>query len=712
MAGHANALIHEKSPYLLQHAHNPVDWLPWGEAALAKAVSLDKPIFLSIGYSTCHWCHVMERECFEDAETAALLNDVFVCIKVDREERPDLDSVYMLACQAMTGSGGWPLNILLTTRGWPFYAATYIPKLSGFGRMGLMEFAPTVRRIWTDKRQEVEDTARQVAESLAGAAGNVARAAKALPGAAESDEAYRQLSGHFDASRGGFGEAPKFPSPHNLLFLLRYFKRTGQQPALAMVESTLSSMRLGGVFDQVGLGFHRYSTDAFWRLPHFEKMLYDQAMLMLAYTEASLVADNPVFAQTAKEIATYVLRDLALPEGVFACGEDADSEGVEGKFYVWKSAEIKEILSPDAAALFLAAFNFKDEGNFEDEATGQKTGENIPYLTVDLARIASDLGVAPDELDERLDAALHAVFAVRQKRVRPHRDDKALTDWNGLAVAALARSGFALNDERLIGASRRAAEFLLSRLTVGPNGPIGSDGSDDAAGLLHRFRDGEAGIDGFFDDYAYLVFGLIELYQADFNPAWLAAAVRLTDASIKRFRDEAGGGFYLTAHGGEELFMRPKESQDGAMPSGNSVAMGNLLRLSRLTGREDYRALAEETGRAFGALVAAMPGGFTHMLCAVEDMLAPARQVTIAAHAPSGQTRAMLAALRRSYAPGLAVHLRTDASKEALAALAPYTAAQLPLEDTATAYVCSGETCVSMLHDPESLERLLQGEKG
>jgi len=697
MAERVNALIHEKSPYLLQHAHNPVDWLPWGEAALAKAAAEDKPLFLSIGYSTCHWCHVMERECFEDEDVAALLNDVFVCVKVDREERPDLDSVYMLACQAMSGNGGWPLNILLTPQGRPFYAATYIPKESRFGRMGLMEFVPKVRQIWTAKRREVEDTARQVAENLAGAAGNVARAAGAPPGAAELDEAYRQLSGHFDTAHGGFGEAPKFPSPHNLLFLLRYFKRTSQQPALAMVERTLSSMRLGGVFDQVGLGFHRYSTDPFWRLPHFEKMLYDQAMLMLAYTETAQVTGNPVFAQAAREIATYVLRDLALPDGGFACGEDADSEGVEGKFYVWKSSEIKEILSPEDAALFLAAFNFEDGGNFEDEATGQKTGENIPYLSADLAQAAGGLGIASDDLDERLDAVLHTVFAVRQRRVRPHRDDKALTDWNGLAVAALARAGFVLNDPNLVGAARRAAEFLLVRLANG------------SGGLLHRFRDGEAGIPGFFDDYAYLVLGLIELYQAEFDPAWLAAAVRLTDASIERFHDREGGGFFLTPHDGEKLFMRPKDAQDGAMPSGNSVAMGNLLRLSRLTGREDYRVLAEETGRAFGGLIKAMPGGFTHMLCAVEAMLSPAQEVTIAAHAPSEQTWAMLDALRRTYAPGLVVHLRTDASRGALAELAPYTAGQMPLEAMATAYVCSNGACVSMLHDPESLAKFLRG---
>jgi hypothetical protein len=695
MAGHANALIHEKSPYLLQHAHNPVDWLPWGEAALAKAASEDKPIFLSIGYATCHWCHVMERECFEDEAVAALLNETFVCVKVDREERPDLDSVYMLACQAMTGGGGWPLNVLLTPEGRPFYAATYIPKESRFGRPGLMEFIPKVRQIWTAKRQEVEDTARQVAENLAGAAGNVARAAKALPGAAEADEAYRQLSGHFDTAHGGFGEAPKFPSPHNLLFLLRYFKRTGQQPALAMVERTLSSMRLGGIFDQVGLGFHRYSTDVFWRLPHFEKMLYDQAMLMLAYTEAAQATANPVFDHAAQEIATYVLRDLALPDGGFACGEDADSEGVEGKFYVWSAAEIREILNPEDAALFLAAFNFQDAGNFEDEATGQKTGANIPYLSPDLATTAGGLGIAPEDIDERLDAALHAVYASRRKRPHPLRDDKALTDWNGLAVAALARAGFVLNEPDLVEAARRTAAFLLSRL------------ADSSGGLLHRYRDGEAGIPGFFDDYAYLAFGLIELYQADYDPAWLAAAVRLTDAASQRFRDAEGGGFFLTGLGGDALFMRPKDAQDGAMPSGNSVAMGNLVRLSRLTGREDYRALAEETGRAFGALVKAMPGGFTYMLCAVEALLAPGFEVTIAAHAPSAQTQAMLDVLRRTYAPGVVVHLRTDATKDALAALAPYTAGQLPLEDTVTAYACSGGACVSMLHDPGSLAKFL-----
>jgi uncharacterized protein len=696
----SNALIGEKSPYLLQHAHNPVDWLPWGEVALARAVALDKPIFCSIGYSTCHWCHVMERECFEDAQVAGLLNEVFVCIKVDREERPDLDSVYMLACQALTGGGGWPLNILLTPQGRPFYAATYIPKESKFGRMGLLEFIPKVREIWRTKREKTEDGARQVAEALAGAAGRAAGAVKSVAGVTELDEAYRQLSGHFDTVHGGFGEAPKFPSPHNLLFLLRYYHRTGELPARAMVERTLSAMRLGGIFDQVGLGFHRYSTDVQWRLPHFEKMLYDQGMLVLAYAEAAQAMDNPVFAQTAREVLAYVTRDLALPEGGFACGEDADSEGVEGKFYVWKEAEIREILSPDDAALFLAVFHFEPLGNFADEASGLKTGENIPYLAADLGQIAGELGIGPDELDDRLDTVLHTVFAARGSRVRPHRDDKALTDWNGLAVAALAKAAFVFGDAELLGTARRAARFLLDRL------------GDGRGGLLHRYRGGEAGIAGFFDDYAYLAWGLIELYQADFDPAWLEAAMRLTDVATERFRDEAGGGFFLTASDAEQLFMRPKDAQDGAMPSGNSVAVSNLVRLARLTGREDYRALAERTVRGFSALIAAMPGGFAHMLCGLEAMLAPGYEVTISVHERSPQAEAMLDVLRRVYSPHAVVHLRTDAIKDALAKLAPHTAGQMPLEDTAAAYVCRGKQCVSMLRDPESLQRLLTGDNG
>jgi uncharacterized protein YyaL (SSP411 family) len=496
----ANRLVQEKSPYLLQHAFNPVDWYPWGDEAFEKAKQQDKPIFLSIGYSTCHWCHVMERESFEDEHVARALNRVFVCIKVDREERPDIDSIYMAACQAMTGSGGWPLSILMTPEKRPFFAATYIPKTSHFDRMGLLELTERVEMLWQKSREEVNQAADKILAEL--------QAANTItPGEGMSEDmldlAYTQLAARYDSDYGGFGQAPKFPTPHNLTFLLRYWQRTGKREALEIVEKTLTQMSRGGICDHLGFGFHRYSTDRQWLLPHFEKMLYDQALLAIAFLEAYQATGRSSFANTAREIFTYVLRDMTGQEGGFYSAEDADSEGEEGKFYVWSSAELQAILGEEDAALFSKVYNIRPEGNFFDEATHRLTGKNIPHLTMTPPALAGVADAEHREMSDRLTEIRKKLYQTRSHRVPPHKDDKVLTDWNGLMIAALAIGGRVLNDASFTKAARKAAEFVLARLK--------KDGR-----LLKRYRQGTAALPAHLDDYAFMVWGLLELYETTF----------------------------------------------------------------------------------------------------------------------------------------------------------------------------------------------------
>jgi uncharacterized protein YyaL (SSP411 family) len=486
-----NRLAVEKSPYLLQHAGNPVDWEPWGEEAFERARHEDRPVFLSIGYSTCHWCHVMERESFEDPDTARLLNEAFVCVKVDREERPDVDAVYMTVCQMLTGHGGWPLTIVMTPDREPFFAATYIPRKSVAGRIGLVDLVPRIRALWDERRGDILRSAAGIREALARA---TELPEGAETGVAAMESAFRALRARFDPLQGGFGGAPKFPSPHNLLFLLRYADRTGEAAAREMVDLTLRRMRAGGIFDQLGHGFHRYSTDARWLLPHFEKMLYDQALLALACGEAAAALGSAEHARTAREVLGYVLRDLRDPAGGFHSAEDADSEGEEGRFYVWTEAELAEALDDEADRLLAKAwFGVERAGNFADEATGRRTGANVLHLTGTPAETAVRAGLDPEGAGARIEAIRERLLAARESRERPARDDKVLTDWNGMAIAALARCGAVLGEPEFVQAGREAAEFVLGHL----RSPDGS--------LQHRWRDGEAAIPGFAEDYACLL---------------------------------------------------------------------------------------------------------------------------------------------------------------------------------------------------------------
>jgi uncharacterized protein YyaL (SSP411 family) len=693
-SGNPNRLIGEKSPYLLQHAYNPVDWYPWGDEAFEKAKSEDKPIFLSIGYSTCHWCHVMAHESFEDEDVARLMNDAFISVKVDREERPDVDGAYMTAAQIMTGSGGWPLTIIMTPDKRPFFAATYIPKTSRSGRVGMLDLIPRVKLLWNNEREKAVSTATDLTKHMN-------KVSTSIPGAelgrTDSDKAFKQLSSLFDHLHGGFSKAPKFPTPHNLLFLMRYYKRSQDPRALMMVEKTLREMRFGGIYDHLGYGFHRYSTDETWLVPHFEKMLYDQAMLAMAYSEAYQVTKNEEYKETAKEILTYALRDLGSEEGGFYSAEDADSEGVEGKFYVWSVDEIIEELNKEDAELLVRVFKLEVEGNFTDEATRKKMGDNIFHFKDSLAEISQTLDIPLKDLKNKLDSLKKKLFNAREKRIHPGKDDKILTDWNGLMIAALSIATRALNENKYQESAKRAADFILSKMM----------GSNDR--LLHRYKDGEAKVPGFLDDYMFLVWGLLELYETTFEPKYLIKAKALTDKTIDRFWDKEGGGFFFTANDGEKLLVRKKEIYDGAIPSGNSVGIMNLLRLSRITGNPEYEKKAEEIGKTFSKTVAQYPAAYAYLLSAIEFLEGPSQEVVIVGDLEKEDSRAMISALQSEFIPNKVVlFLSTREKTQKITDIAEFTKNYVAKDGKATAYVCSNYSCKTPTANPEKMIKILR----
>jgi len=693
---HLNRLVEEKSPYLLQHADNPVDWYPWGDEAFEKARREDKPIFLSIGYSTCHWCHVMEHESFEDPEVSRLLNETFVCIKVDREERPDIDGVYMTVCQMLTGSGGWPLTIVMTPDKKPFFAGTYFPKDGRFGRPGMLDLIPRIQEVWTREKDALLRDAEKITQALQ-------QSTKPASGQALDEStlrtAYEQLSQGFDEQYGGFRNAPKFPTPHNLLFLLRYWKRSGDARALEMVEKTLQVMRRGGVYDHVGFGFHRYSTDKEWLVPHFEKMLYDQALLAMAYVEAHQATGKKEYERTAREIFTYVLRDMTSSEGGFYSAEDADSEGQEGKFYLWSRDEIRQVLRDEEAELVSRVFNVEPTGNFRDEATGTVSGTNIFHLNKTGSQLATLLGLPEEELQSRLEASRQKLFTERGKRVHPSKDDKILTDWNGLMIAAMAKASRVLNNPEYTRAAKRAADFILGKLRT-PEGR-----------LLHRYRGGEAGLAAHVDDYAFMIWGLLELYEATFEVSYLQAALDLNETMLRLFWDDQEGGFYFTADDGEALLTRQKEIYDGAVPSGNSVAALNLLRLGRITARAGLEEKASRIGRVFARNVRKAPSAFTQLMVAVDFAVGPSCEVVIAGDSEAEDTGAMLAALRGVYVPNKVVLLRaSEQQPPEITRIAGFTEAQTPLKESATAYICLNYSCKQPTTDTGEMLELLQAK--
>jgi len=679
-----NRLSGEKSPYLLQHAENPVDWYPWGEEAFRKARDEDKAIFLSIGYATCHWCHVMEHESFEDDEVARLLNEHFVAVKVDREERPDLDQIYMSVCQVLTGSGGWPLSIFMTPERKPFFAGTYFPKTGRMGMPGMTDLIAHIAGLWENHRERVFKASEEITGAI--------QPRRRNPDEAEMldrktlDKAYQQLARSFDPTMGGFGGPPKFPTPHHLTFMLRFHRQKPHMDALSMVEKTLDAMRDGGMFDQIGFGFHRYSVDERWVVPHFEKMLYDQAMLAMAYTEAFQMTGKPSYAQVTREIFTYVLRDMTDSDGAFYSAEDADSEGEEGLFYVWTPEEVKKVLGRDQGELFCRFHDITPEGNFEGR-------RSIPHITKSTTLFAQQLGMAGEELEDLLEAGRRELFAAREKRPHPFKDDKILTSWNGLMIAALAKGYQALGDTAYLQAAIRATDFLLRTLRT------------DSGDLLRRYRHGQVAHAGYLDDHAFLTWGLLELYEASFDVRYLEQALRIQEQTMDRFWDELDGGFFYTARDGENLIVRDKDIYDSAIPSGNSVAALNLLRLSRMTGDPRWDKSAERLLKNFSSLVGDYPSAYTQFLNALDFALGPGQEIVIAGESGQDETRAMTEILHRKFAPNRVLMLKeTGREGERLGALCDYVKALHPMDHKPTVYICENFACKAPVTEVDMLK--------
>lgn len=651
-----NHLQSEKSPYLLQHADNPVDWYPWGDEAFHKAVSEDKPVFLSIGYSTCHWCHVMAHESFEDTAVAALLNRDFVAVKVDREERPDVDAVYMSVCHALTGSGGWPLTVILTPRQKPFFAGTYFPKRRRYGRPGLTDILEQTARLWRQDREQLLNAGEEITAVIA----------RDQPSGAKEPErellrqGYALLRRQFDQRWGGFSPAPKFPAPHNLLFLMRYAELEKEPDALAMAEKTLEAMARGGIHDQFGGGFSRYSTDEKWLVPHFEKMLYDNALLLMAYGRAYQITGTALYADTACRTADYILRELTDESGGFFCGQDADSDGVEGKYYTFTPEEVFEALGEEAGREICQLYGITKSGHFEGKNIPNRIGQKEPPLPAD-------------------DIRLKKLRAYRLHRTALHRDDKILLSWNAWTIIALAQAGRILTNERYSEAAKRAAKFIEDHMT------------DEQNRLYLRWRDGEAAHAGQLEDYAVYALALTALYRLTFDPSYLQNAVQRARQMMELFEDRVGGGYFLTAADAERLIIRPKETYDGALPSGNSAAAMVLQRLALLTGETFFREAADRQLRFLAGEVDSYPAGHSFALTAMADALYPHRELVCAVK--EGIPKELGRFLRIHPAESLHLLVKTAENAEALAACAPFTAAY-PIPEGGTAwYLCEDGAC-------------------
>jgi uncharacterized protein YyaL (SSP411 family) len=701
-----NRLAGERSPYLLQHAGNPVDWYPWGEEAFAKARREDKPIFLSIGYSTCHWCHVMEHESFENSTIAATLNEGFVSIKVDREERPDVDRVYMAFVQSTTGSGGWPMTVFLTPDLKPFYGGTYFPPSSKWGRPGFIELLAEIERVWRHDRPRVDFASAELFDRLKAVAGADGRshADAAVAGPDALSDGVEQFQMSFDRRRGGFGDAPKFPRPSELLFLLREHARTGAQAPLLMVTDTLRAMALGGMRDHVGGGFHRYSVDGDWRVPHFEKMLYDQAQLVIAYLEAAQATGNEFFAAVAEDTLAYVARDMRDTDGGFYSAEDADSVPEtggpkrEGAFYVWRAAEIDALLGA-SADIVRKRFGIEADGNAPSDPHGEFDGQNILYTSQSIEDIAVRTGWTAGAIVAALGDARRLMFEARQKRPRPHLDDKVLTSWNGMMIAAFARAGRTLPERPQapgwLESARRAAGFVRSRLW-----------NAGSRTLLRRYRDGDASIEAYAEDYACLVWGLLELFQADGDAGWLEWARVLQARQDELFWDDHEGGWFSTTGRDPSVLLRLKEDYDGAEPSASSVSIHNLLTLAHLTGDEHARTRVERTLGRYGPKAGRAARVIPMMLAGLSRWHAAAMQIVIVGD--DDERRGLAGTVAGRYLP-FAIEIPIRPSEQsALGSMLPFTAAMRRIGDRATAYVCHEFTCREPVTSTDALAAQLQ----
>lgn len=680
-----NPLINEKSPYLLQHAYNPVNWYAWGNVAFEKAKRENKPIFLSIGYSTCHWCHVMAHESFEDAEVAALLNKHFISIKVDREERPDIDSVYMTVCQMMTGQGGWPLTIFMTPDKVPFYAGTYFPKESKYGRPGIMDALSQLHEKYTADPGHIEEVTKSVTDALAKTV--ISKSEKRLT-KETIEEAYQQLGKNFDYSFGGFGAAPKFPSPQNMLFLLRQYHFTGNTAALKMVETTLQAMAAGGIFDHIGFGFSRYSTDREWLVPHFEKMLYDNALLLMAYIECFQVTGNPFYKKISERIITFVTREMRSDEGAFYSAIDADSEGVEGKYYVWDDEEIFEVLGDELGERYTTAYDISSGGNFE--------GKNIPNLIENkLEDVAAENNLTIEALEKQLETARKKLLTVRETRIYPHVDDKILTSWNGMMIAALTKAGKVFNDDSYVEHAEIAMKFIEKKLF-----------QDNR--MMARYREGETKYKAYIDDYAYLLWAYIELYETTFLVDYLQKARKLAMQMIELFWDDKHGGFFFNGKDGEELISRDKEIYDGAIPSGNSVAAVMLTRLGYLTGETIYLENTDEMYYTFFDAINRQASASPFFVQSLQLTENATKEVVIIGEKDDPDFKAFIAKLQRTFLPHVTI-LAADKAEQ-FSGAAPFATEYPQIDDKTTVYICENFACQKPTTDLDDALRMIIGK--
>ncbi len=698
-----NRLIKEKSPYLLQHAFNPVDWYSWGDEAFEKARREDKPIFLSIGYSTCYWCHVMEREVFENDSLAALMNQYVVSIKVDREERPDVDRVYMTAVQAMTGGGGWPMSMFLTPDLKPFYGATYIPPVAKWGRPGFAEILTRIHEVWTTNRQSIYDNSQKLAEYLEEISNPKVQATQADQLALQ--RGFDSFVKSFDPQNAGFGSAPKFPRPVAFNFLLRYYSRAGEKQALDMTLATLINMAKGGMYDHIGGGFHRYATDERWHVPHFEKMLYDQAQLAISYLEAYQITHETFYADVARDVLAYIQRNLTHPEGGFYSAEDAESavdplepeQKKEGAFYVWMKSEIDQLLSSEEASVFNYYFSVQDTGNVIADPHQEFIGKNILYIARTAEETAKQFNTSVDEVMATLSQSRQKLFHSREKRPRPHLDDKILVSWNGLMISAFARAHQVLGDAKYREAAERAAQFILTKLY-----------NESKKELLRRYRDGEARYDAHLEDYAFLIQGLIDLYESSFDIRWLTTAIELTEQQNQLFYDEEAGGFFDTSGKDKSILIRTKESYDGAEPTGNSIAILNLLRLSQMIDNQEWRAMAEKSLAYFGGQMLNMPQGLAQFLVALDFSLSKPKQIIISGKAEDSHTKTLLDEIHKRFIPNKIVLLADGAEgQRTLASYIPFVESVRMIDGRATVYICENYTCQLPTSDRNVVAKLL-----
>ncbi|MBI1804115.1 MAG: thioredoxin domain-containing protein [Ignavibacteriae bacterium] len=700
-----NRLIHEKSPYLLQHAYNPVDWFPWGDEAFGKARREDKPIFLSVGYSTCYWCHVMEREVFENDSIAKLMNEKLVCIKVDREERPDIDRVYMTAVQAMTGSGGWPMSVFLTPDLKPFFGATYIPPKAQYGRPGFPDIVSRISELWKTNRDTLLESSNQITDYIKSAAGSAQGIAV---NESVLENAFQQFAQSYDSVHGGFGGAPKFPRPVAFNFLLRRYARTKNENALQMTLATLREMSKGGVYDHVGGGFHRYSVDAEWRVPHFEKMLYDQAQLVVSYLEAYQITHDTIYSSVARNILDYIIRNLTDKQGGFYSAEDAESapdrskpnEKEEGAFYLWTKAEVAHLLGKEDAAIFSYNYGVEDSGNAPHDPMNVFVGKNILYIAHGLEETAKHFDKTREEAHTIVERARLKLFRQREKRPKPHLDDKIITAWNGLTISAFAKAYQILGEESFLKTGESAAHFAMTKLY-----------NPDTRTLYRRYRDGESRFDGSLQDYAFLVQGLLDLYEASFNIVWLEHAIALTKKQNELFRDASGGGFFDGTGKDSTVLIRTKEEYDSAEPTGNSIAALNLLRLSQITDKKEWRSMAEKTVTAFGVRLQRTPEALPQMLVAFDWLLSTPKEVIIAGQPNSEATRALLEEVHSHFIPNKILLLADGADgQKKLQSYLPFVEGMRMKNGKATAYICENYACQLPTSDRAVVARLLTQE--